>query len=157
MLRESSSIRVYSKAVNNNINKGELKMGDYYSKINQVENSGMHHIIRLFKMAKEYGWSSEKLNNEYLTYRKQININKYPRYVSSYLQGVRDTLTAQIQFSDLEFCYIVEGVKYSTRKDSDMYYEKHGIRPSELHKQASVCGHYWIENGNAYYESPVND
>jgi len=116
----------------------------------------MYEIIRMFKTAKKYGWSSTALNEHYLDYLKMINVDKYPRYVRSYLSGVRDTLNAQIQFADLEFCYIVDGKKYSIRRESDMYYEKHGITPSELHKRATLSGHYWIENGNAYYESKVD-
>ena len=131
-------------------------MGDYYGKINQVESSGMHFIIGLFRSAKRLGWSSSSINEKYLDYMKVAGIKKYPRYVRAYLQGVRDTLTAQIQHSDLEFCYRIKGKKYSIRKESDAYYEKHGISPSELHKRADVSGHYWIEAGSAYYEGPID-
>lgn len=132
-------------------------MGDYYGKINRVESSGMNYIINLYKTAKKLGWSSSKITDEYLKYRELIHIDKFPRYVSSYLNGVRDTLNAQIQFSDLEFCYTVDGIKYSTCRESDMYYEKHGITPSQLHKRATMSGHYWKETGNAYYEGPVDN
>jgi hypothetical protein len=131
-------------------------MGNYYSKINQVEASGMSHILSLFKWAKDYGWTSQKLNDEYLDYLKLIKVDKYPRYVRSYLTGVRDTLNAQIQYSELEFCYTVDGKEYSTRKDSEMYYEKHGISPSELHKRATTSGHYWIKTGNPYFVDEVD-
>jgi hypothetical protein len=126
-------------------------MGDYYSKINAVEQSAKNFLIGLFKRAKEQGMTSSDINELYLAYRKQIKIEKYPRYVSSYITGVHDSLQSIAHNDDLEFCYVVKGKRYSVHKDSPLYYESHGFSPKEIYDLAEQCGHFWKESGKPYY------
>lgn len=126
-------------------------MGDYYSKINEVERRALEFVISLYRRAKKQGMTSNQITELYLAYRKQVKIEKYPRYVSSYMAGVKDCLRSQIQHDDLEFCYVVKGKRYSTHTDSPLYYEKHGFSPKEVYDKAEQAGHFWKESGKPYY------
>lgn len=126
-------------------------MGDYFDKINAVERQALNFIISLFRRAKEQGMTSDELHELYNAYRKQVKIEKYPRYVSSYIMGVFDSLKALAQDNDLEFCYVVDGKRYSIQKDSPLFFEKHHFSPKEIYDLAEQCGHFWKESGKPYY------
>jgi uncharacterized cupin superfamily protein len=129
-------------------------MSDHYSKVNEMESRGLHAVMRLWKDAREYKWTSSKIHDKFLEYKKFNKLDKYPRYVSSYLQGVFDCEKAKVQFNELEFCYVIEGKLYSTHGDSPRFYESHGFSPKEVYDKASHSGHYWIGSDKPYYVSP---
>jgi hypothetical protein len=54
---------------------------------------------------------------------------------------------------DLEFCYIVNGKKYSIRKNSPDYYANHNISPKQLCNNMKFSGHYWIKTGKLFFGS----
>lgn len=126
-------------------------MSKSFNQIFKLEQEAKHFMARLLDNALKHGWSSEEIGKSYRTYREQVEIEKFPRYVSSRLEGMRDVVTVLIE-RELEFCYTIDGVRYSIRRDSDMYYEKHGITPQVLCEKASLCGHYYISSGRMYYE-----
>lgn len=128
-------------------------MSRHYAKVIEVESNGKNFLIGLFDRAKRYGWSSSKIQEEYQNYRESIKIKNFPVYVSSYLTGIYDVLTSQVYNNDLEFCYVVKDKKYSIRKESPMYYEKHGLTPKSVYDLSSGSGHFWIESGNTYFYS----
>lgn len=132
-------------------------MGDHYARINQAEASAKHFIVSLFSRAKKEGLSSDEIHDAYREYREKIKINEYPRYVSSYLRGVFDGLNESVHRHDIEFCYIINDKRYSVRRESPLYYEKHGFSPKELHDKASHSGHFWIVAGKPYYVSSMGE
>ena len=126
-------------------------MSKSWKQIHKLENSAKHFLVRLYDSARNLGWSSEIIGQKYRDYLKDAGTDKFPRYVRSYIDGMRDIQTVLLE-KELEFCYTIDGIKYSIRKESDMYYEKHGITPQVLCEKATLCGHYYISNGCVYYE-----
>jgi hypothetical protein len=125
-------------------------MGDYYSKINKVEENARHFMVSLFNRAKEQHLTSSEISEAYLNYRETINLNKYPRYVSSYITGLHDSLQTVIHNENLEFCYVIEGEVYSIDKDSSRYYGEH-FSAKEVYEKAEKSGHFWKESDDPYY------
>jgi hypothetical protein len=126
-------------------------MGKTFNQISKMEDNGKYFIMDLWKRAKEQGLDSNEIHDRWRKYSEQTSLNDFPRYVRSYLSGVYDCMKALCTRDDIEFCYFVEGTRYSIRKESDMYYEDHGITPQELHeKQEKHKGFYWIESGKFY-------
>lgn len=126
-------------------------MGDYYSKINKVEERARHFMVSLFNRAKEQHLTSSEISDAYLAYRNQIGLDKYPRYVSSYITGLHDSLQTVIHNENLEFCYVIEGEVYSIDKDSPRYYEEHGFTPKSVYEKAEKSGHFWKDSDDPYY------
>jgi len=127
----------------------------YYDRVIKAENNAKHFIIRVFGNAKQYGWSSEQINKEVLDYKSRAKIGSYPRYVSSYISGCFDMMTALAYSNELEYCYMIGDKKYSIRKESDMHYTKHGITSQDLCEKSSYSGYYWIATGEIYFGGEV--
>jgi hypothetical protein len=127
-------------------------MSKSFKQISHLESTAKHFLLKLFKSASEQGFSSSEINKKYLEYREQVDINSFPRYVSSYITGIRDVLAAQIE-SEMEFCYVIGDKRYSIRRESDMYYEKHNLSAKDIYEKSSISGHYWIKTGKPYFKS----
>lgn len=113
-----------------------------------IENQGKNFLYSLFSTAKRSGMESKEINQKVIDFRS-IFPKDVPRWVTGYWNGVRAVLSDDLYKNHLEFCYWVEGVKYSVRRDSDMYYAKHDINPSQLFDCPN--GYYWIKTGKLYF------
>ena len=93
-------------------------------------------------------------HSELLKRRAEIlaNMGKVPYWVHSYLNGVWDCLTAENYRDHLVFGGMIEGKFYSTHRDRDDYYEKHGISACDYSDDGRVMqrGHYWKNNLRAF-------
>ena len=128
-------------------------MSKHYDRVNKIENDAKNFVVRLFTEAKKYGWTSRQITQEVNNYRNRKEVHHFPRYVSSYLSGMVDVMTTLAYANDLEFCYMIGTKKYSIRRESDMYYEKHGITPKDLYDKSNYSGYYWIDTGHVYFGS----
>lgn len=102
-------------------------------------------LLELINNAKHFGMTHDQM----LTEKKQImeSIAKCPEWVITYCQGYYDALFEQIQ-QRLIFGYTLpDGRVLSTHKNRPDYYEKHGLGPQDVYKQATHTGHYWNVNG----------
>jgi hypothetical protein len=76
-----------------------------------------------------------------------------PGHVLSYLRGYRDALNNALYHDGyggwLVYGGFVDGVFYSTHRDRDDYYEKHGIASADYADDGRVTarGHYWWKHG----------
>ena len=118
----------------------------------KYQNMTREYIKSLFSRATHYGLSHDEMLRE----RNEIYDNllkKTPYYVKSYLSGVWDTLTDELYRNHLVYGGKIEGIFYSTHKDLDNYYEKHGIEPREFADNGKVKerGHYWKHNLRPFF------
>lgn len=110
-----------------------------------------------FHLAKISKMTSTQLNGQLIEIRKNFP-KRTPAWVSHFLDGMQEVLREDLYRNHLEYCYVLNGTIYSTRKDSDRYYEKHGLTASDLGKGATSGGHYWIETDKVFFsvEIPTN-
>jgi hypothetical protein len=97
-------------------------------------------IADILRSSESFGRSSDEESK--LVRAVFESISHCPQWVKSYVSGYRDALREQ-QRRKLVFCYTVDGKLYSTHRNRDDYYEKHGLGPKEVYEQATFCGHYW--------------
>ena len=72
---------------------------------------------------------------------------KCPAWVRSYLNGVWDTLTAELYRDALVYGAWLNGSFYSTYSKRADYYEKHGISAQVFAETSGATkGHYWIND-----------
>lgn len=114
----------------------------------KIKWSGETTVSGIYSSAKLYKSTSREINKRYLDFKAQLP-KSTPRWLTSYFDGMVKVYTDNFYRYDLEFCYWIKDVKYSINRDSDMYYEKHGIKPSELCDMPS--GHYWINSDKPYF------
>ena len=119
----------------------------------QIRGQMTGQINSLFQMAMLWGdITAEELTKRLIEITHPKSPKSIPEWVRCYCQGVSDTLHNQLYQDHLEFCYTLEdGNRYSVRKESNRYYEKHAITPKELHDRSISSGHYWIKSGKPYF------
>jgi hypothetical protein len=106
-------------------------------------------IHDLISLARVCGFTSSELHN------KSVELfNKYPKdlpqWVRWYCNGYFEALERVMHDTETEFCYTVNGKRYSIRKESPIYYGNK-ISPKELHDKQENSGRYWIKSGKLYY------
>lgn len=90
---------------------------------------------------------------EPLNARTPAGRRKHSAYLAGYVQGLVDKWRADIWRYHVEFCYTVDGVLYSTHKDSarrktaEFYAAGKGV---ELTAHAESGRHYWKNSEKAY-------
>jgi hypothetical protein len=93
----------------------------------------------------QFGSTSARLEENRHAILKQYNVDKYPHWVRSYLDGYWRCLIDHAYRHELVFGGMVDGKFYSTYSDREDYYEKNGIEPSAFADNGLVTnrGHYW--------------
>lgn len=76
----------------------------------------------------------------------------YSVYMSGFVQGLITAARADLYKNHLEFCYLIEGVLYSTHKTSekqttDQFYKNDTYKV--LHNAPN--GHYWKKSNKPFY------
>lgn len=73
---------------------------------------------------------------------------KAPAYAREFARGYERALSDELYHRYLVFGGKIEGVLYSTHRDRDDYYEKHGFAPSVYADDGLVTqrGHYWRDD-----------
>ena len=118
-----------------------------------LRDQGSRFIHYLFENAERYGYSQQKMLNEWNEWRVKMNNTKshYPHWLTSYWNGVWNTLD-RVASKKREFCYIMnDGRRVSIRKQSPIHYERLGITPEKLTFGHCDSGFFWIETGNRYF------
>ncbi len=109
----------------------------------QKRNAAKHALHSLFSRAEHFGFTHDQM----LIERDKIydKLKECPRWVHAYLNGVWDTLQDNAYQKDLVYGGKINGKFFSTHKNRDDYYEKHGIEPREFAGggKVTLCGHYW--------------
>ena len=97
-------------------------------------------IADLWSAARIYKMSHEDI----LKRKKEIlsTIAHCPQWVKEYVNG-QDSVYFKMHYQHLEFCYLVEGVLYSTYKKS--------TRPTTEHFFSRDMGHVLSDAPNAHY------
>lgn len=124
-------------------------MGMTWKRKFELRDHGLNSINSIFHQAKTYGHNHMQLNKDYLDFVKN-HPKSLPRWIKSYWDGVRDLNMALLYRYELEFCYIINGIRVSTWKDSPINYEKMGFEVRQLTN--CPCGHYWIKTGKPFFE-----
>jgi len=105
-------------------------------------------LIDLYSRARHCGLRSSDINEQFGKIKAEMG--KVPYWVLGYLEGYRDALTAENHAHHLDFRFMMEGgVMVSTSRKSDIYYEKLGLKPSDLSDRPN--GYYWEKNGKPYF------
>jgi len=113
----------------------------------QKRRKAVTRLIDLYSRAEHYGLRSSEINKQFSEIKAEMD--KVPYWVLAYLEGYRDALTAYAYAYDLDFRFIMEdGTVVSTHRDSDIYYEKLGYKPSDLSNRPN--GHYWTKTNRRY-------
>ena len=99
-----------------------------------------------YSHAKEFGLTSDELNESLAQARKRIAPAKTPGWVFSYLSGYSRALSQSLYRDSLIHGGIINGIFYSTHSSRPDYYGKNGIEPAAWSKDATVTGHFWKHN-----------
>lgn len=125
-----------------------LTMGQWQARVNEV-----------FTMARECRWPHNKIllciSDRIFTelYSKTAGQRmRYTSYIHGYVQGLIDAERRTIAMNEVEFCYLVEGVLYSTSKK-----ETGKPKTEEFYSKGqghilndAPSGHYWIGTDKPY-------
>jgi hypothetical protein len=117
---------------------------------NKIKSQAVSNVFGIFSSARIYKSTSTEINDRFLNLKKSLPKGT-PQWVSTFLDGMREVLVANLYADALEFCYVVKGKIYSVNKESDRYYEKHGITPEQLNNLQESSGHYWIDTEKAFF------
>lgn len=115
----------------------------------EIQEHAKVNLIDLFHQAKMYYPTNNELTKRYIEIKERL-LKKTPYWVTSYLDGYREALIADLYKNHLDFRYIINGVMVSTHKQSDIYLEKMGFNWSDCNH--APCGHYWTGT-----EKPFSD
>ena len=105
-------------------------------------------VMDLMNKAKIFKVGSSDIHNDFIKLKEALPKGT-PYYIKSYLDGMYRYGINMFYKYNLEFCYWINNTKYSVNKASNMYYEKHGIKPSELCDMPS--GHYWKDSDKIFF------
>lgn len=106
-------------------------------------------INSIFNSAKLSKLDANYIREEYTKLASELNSRtpsgklRYSKFLSAYAFGYRMALNNQLWQNELEFCYVVDGVIYSTHKDSihncaDKFYSLGSEFMDRVER-----GHYW--------------
>ncbi len=102
----------------------------------------LRSIADLYSSARMFGMASTEISKR----RNEIVATlpkKAPAWIMEYIQGWERAMRSVMQREVIFFYTMPDGKMYSTWRDRDDYYEKHGIGPREVYEQAVYSGHYW--------------
>ena len=126
-----------------------LSMGQFETRVNDV-----------FSMAIICGQSSEELQNR-LNRHVYDEVNRttgkskrrvYSGYMSGFVQGLITSARDDLYKNHLEFCYLVDGVLYSTHKTSEKKTTEQFYK-NDTYKvlNSAPNGHYWRKSNKPFY------
>lgn len=116
----------------------------------KVKNNSAEKLKHLYKLT-----LANKLPHNQFDIRYKLILNNLPQstpsWVITYLEGMKDFMLITIETELTENCYFIEKTKYSIRKDSEFYYEKHGMDIKTLKENYDKSGLYWINSNKKWY------
>lgn len=113
------------------------------------------HLSDLYSGARIFGMLSSDISKR----RNEIMATLpkgAPGWITEYATGWERCMRSFME-REVIFCYTVDGKLYSTWRDRDDYYEKHGLGPKEVYDRATHSGHYWDCKGELrpYYVTEI--
>lgn len=107
-------------------------------------NTAASRLRDLYSMARYGGMLAKDMDSEKRKLFSEI-LRGCPYWVNAYLDGYEKALRDELYRDSLMFGGFYDGVFYSTHRDRDDYYEKHGVEPAEYADNGKVTarGHYW--------------
>lgn len=128
--------------------KSILTLSQWQARISDVYNMArLSHMPHSKLMEYRAEWITAELT------RKHGKRNVYSAYVRGYVAGLEAAESARLYREFLEYCYCVDGVLYSTHKESvhrkteEFYARNAGHELSS----AAVHGHYWKGTDKPYF------
>ena len=120
------------------------------------QRAAIMRIKDIFSTAEICGLSHSEMNDR--IFKIQSDLIKCPQYVKSYVSGFRDCLFDQLyKQNKVIFGMMKDGKFYSTHRNREDYYEKHGFSASEFNYQMNenrnLVGHYWADNIKPFFIS----
>ena len=114
----------------------------------QVQDRARVNLIDIYSQARIYHLDHMTICKK-ITELKSRLPKRTPYYVTTFLNGYSDALTAQLYHESLEFCYVMpNGELASTYKKSPRYYETIGYKVYELTDRPHSF--YYIGTDKAY-------
>ena len=138
-------------------------------RVYKIQERAKSTMFSIYSSAKSYKSTSQDIRKRVQKLFDSLP-KRTPYYVSAFLRGMEEVLQADLYRNHFEFCYTISGkvlddsgnmVIYenelvSTYKKSNRYYEKLGIKPSQLQEMSSANGHYWDGTDKPYFTT-LND
>lgn len=120
-------------------------MGMHFKTAYNHHKRVMSQIAGLYQWAQQFGMLSSEICDKRNAIVDTLPKN-YPSWILHHIEGWEQCMRGIIA-RQVVFCYTVDGKLYSTHRNRDDYYKKHGFGPKEVYDKASFCGHYWDING----------
>lgn len=114
-----------------------------------IKMKGSTTVNDIYSMGRIFKMKSEDITKKFIEFKNGLPKGT-PQWVKYYFDGLADCHIGYYYKYDLHFGYWIDNKLYSVHRDHPMYYEKHGIKPSELCDRPS--GHYWIDGDKPFYE-----
>jgi len=119
-----------------------------YKRSLQLQTRAVNEVRMIYSMAVTCKVTHSELTKQIMEVYNHT-LKEAPQWAREYVRGYVACLLDRIQEEHMEFCYIIKGHRYSTRKDSPINYEKHHILPSQLSGQPN--GFYWKDTDKLFY------
>lgn len=123
-------------------------MGFDFNRSLRVRNEAAGKLYNLFSSAEHFGFSHTEMLTRRNAMFHAVGVDRAPRWVGSYLQGLWDYWQQSAYRHHLIYGGKIDGQFYSTHRERDDYYEKHGIEARDYADNGRVKdrGHYWKNN-----------
>ncbi len=109
-----------------------------------LRNQLKTRVNDIYSCARIVGMESSAINQAYIDAKAQMPKGT-PGWVFSFVDGYIAALNDDLYANWLEFGGFIDGEFYSTHRNSERYYEKHGFDAIEYSDNGRVLnrGHYW--------------
>ena len=120
-----------------------------------LKDQMVQRIKDIYSTAEICGLSSSQISERVnLHVYSVLTEKKAPQWAIYFVKGYEKCIIDNLYRYKLIFGIWHKGIFYSTHRDHEDYYEKHGISPIEFN--LSLCnknkpGHYWSENLKPYF------
>ncbi|GAG28398.1 unnamed protein product, partial [marine sediment metagenome] len=113
----------------------------------KIKTDGKSRIFSIYSGGILHSKTSLSIVEDYLRFKANLPKGT-PEWLKCYFDGVRDCLHDKL-YEHLHFAYEINGKLYSIHKSHLSYYEKHGLKPSDL--CGAKGGHYWFKNDKPFF------
>lgn len=116
----------------------------------RIKTRALEKVRDLVSRAITFKMKSEDITQEFIKIINELP-KETPYKITIYLNGYLDRAREEIKNHHLEFCHIMpNGDRYSTHKDSKLYYKSNGITVVQLN-DATKNGFFWKDSDKEYF------
>lgn len=107
-------------------------------------------IRDLFSKARIFKMTSSAITAEYLKIKE--GMTRCPMYSREYISGYFRALSDKL-WEEMEFCYLIDGVLYTTNKCKNGESNKPNWRDlPDYNMKGKLCAHFWLNTDRPYTE-----